>query len=58
VEVGHSTAALVLNEQSPTSTWVNLACGTDGDERCCILVGPIKLEDEIKITDGTLLQRS
>jgi hypothetical protein len=48
----------VLNEQSPTSTWVNLACGTAGDERCCILVGPIKLEDEIKTTGGTLLQRS
>jgi hypothetical protein len=58
VEVGHSTAALVLKRAEPKKTWINLACGTDGDERCCILVGPIKLEDEIKITGGTLLQRS
>jgi len=32
-----------------------LGCSTAGVQRCCILVGPIKPEDEIKITGGTLL---
>ena len=57
--VGHLiTTALVLKRTEPKINLGYLVGGTAGDERCCILVGPIKLEHETKITGGALLQRS